>query len=73
MQDILEELQRRKDAKNDPCDSCNGTGGPAGRVCADCLGQGILLTRSEYITILRLAGHIPAADDSILDQQVFDE
>jgi len=69
---FLEDLQRRKDAKDDPCDSCDASGVSDGRVCADCLGQGILLTRAEYISILTIAGHIPD-DDNILDQQYFDE
>jgi DnaJ-class molecular chaperone len=67
--EILEELQRRKDAKEAPCDSCDGTGLYLDKVCLDCLGQGILLTKLEYETLLTVARR---ADDAILDQQVFD-
>jgi DnaJ-class molecular chaperone len=61
---ILEELERRKAVKEDPCDSCDGTGKYEDRVCPDCLGQGVLLTREEYNTILLVSG---IDDDSILD------
>jgi DnaJ-class molecular chaperone len=74
MREVLEELQRRKDAKENPCDSCDGKGGADGKVCADCLGQGVLLTREEYAVVLKIAG-VTRADldnDSILDQQVFE-
>lgn len=39
---ILEELESRKKIKDDPCDSCEGTGGYENLVCSDCLGQGVL-------------------------------
>lgn len=69
MRDLLEELQRRKDAKEDPCESCHGTDLYLGRVCTDCLGQGIRLTRKEYDTILAVAR---AVDDRILEQAFLD-
>jgi hypothetical protein len=69
MRDFLEELQRRKDARENPCDSCDGTGQYIDRVCVDCLGQGVLLTRVEYDTLLAIAN---ADDDAILDQQLFE-
>ena len=69
MRELLEELQRRKDAKEDLCESCNSTGMYDGRVCHDCLGQGILLTGSEYKTLLAIAN---GEDDAILDRQAFD-
>lgn len=66
---IFEELERRKVTKEDPCDSCDGTGGNDSRVCPDCLGQGILLTRDQYQTILQVSGTPDPFDDSILDQR----
>lgn len=69
MYEFLEELQRRKDAKEYPCDSCAGRGGYEGKVCLDCLGQGVLLTRDEYDMLLVIAR---ADDDHILDQQYFE-
>jgi DnaJ-class molecular chaperone len=65
---VLEELERRKAAKEDPCDSCDGAGGYDARVCTDCLGQGVLLSRSEYEAILKVAG-VSLDDDSILDAE----
>jgi len=73
--DFLNELQRRKDNDESPCDSCDGKGGRADSVCADCLGQGYLLTEDEYRTLLRMAGipqGVPVDVDSILDQQEFE-
>jgi len=70
MREILEEIERRKYAKENPCDSCNGTGGDGSCACGDCLGQGILLSRVEYATILEVAGYQEAADDLILSTQV---
>jgi len=40
-----------------------------GRVCLDCLGQGILLTGNEYETLLAIAS---GEDNAILDRQEFD-
>lgn len=68
VRDILEDLQRRKDAKEDPCDDCDGTGLSQG-VCLSCLGQGVLLTREEYDLLLTYANR---ADDEILEQQIFE-
>ena len=69
MRELLEELQRRKDAKEDPCLDCNGTGGFEGQVCLSCFGQGVLLTAEEYDWLLAVANR---ADDAILDQQLFE-
>ena len=72
MREILTEIQRRKDEKEDPCDSCNGSGtGEANKICSDCLGQGILLTGDEYRAILEVAGIAPADldNDSVLDAE----
>ena len=63
MRDLLEELQRRKDQKIYPCESCDASGMYQGTVCTDCLGQGTLLTRTEYDAILGIAY---AEDDNIL-------
>ena len=65
----VEELQRRKDAREGLCQSCNGAGAIEGTVCLDCLGQGVLLFREEYDWLLTVANR---ADDAILDRQVFD-
>ena len=72
MRKILEEIQRRKDANEDTCDSCSGTGSIApSMVCADCLGQGVLLTSDEYRALLEVAG-IRLDDDSILDEDLIE-
>lgn len=67
--EVLEEMERRKRAKDDPCDSCGGLGGAGEAVCADCLGQGILLTKEEYATIVRISGlqDVLDQDDSVLE------
>lgn len=70
MREFLEELERRKAAKDDPCDSCYGTGGVDGEVCLHCLGQGVLLTGIEYIELLKISGHL--AGDDILDAEFLD-
>lgn len=67
---VLEEIERRKLAKEDPCDSCGGLGGDADTVCLDCLGQGVLLTREEYDTLLEITG---LEDAMVLDQQIFED
>lgn len=74
MRELLEEIQRRKDAKEDPCNSCDNTGREKDKVCAHCLGQGILLTEAEYKGILEIAGYEPSDfdDDAILDQEFLD-
>lgn len=71
---ILENLQRRKDGKINPCDNCEATGRVGEKVCAACLGQGVLLSRLEYDYLLEIAGFAPAEydDDSILGQQYFE-
>lgn len=70
---ILENLQRRKDEKIGPCDSCEGRGLITSKVCDQCLGQGVLLSHLEYHYLLQIAGYDPSEmdDDSILDQQLF--
>jgi DnaJ-class molecular chaperone len=69
MPDILAEIERRRDAGDDPCDSCHATGMYDGKVCTDCLGQKVLLTAAEYDAILLMAGH-HGDDDSILDAEI---
>ncbi|MEJ7623748.1 MAG: hypothetical protein WKF34_07125 [Pyrinomonadaceae bacterium] len=69
MREILEDLQRRKDSRENPCHDCDGAGLYANHVCVSCLGQGVLLTRLEYELLLTYANR---ADDEILDQQEFD-
>ena len=69
MKEILEGLQHRNDVKEDPCDSCGGTGKCESDVCLDCLGQGVLLTRAEYILLLRFT---EPDEDDILDADCLD-
>jgi DnaJ-class molecular chaperone len=62
MREILEKIERRKEAKDDPCDSCDGTGSSSNDsrsqplACGHCLGQGILLTAIEYQALMNVAG-----------------
>jgi len=70
MREFLEELDRRKRAKEDPCHDCDATGGVDRKVCVSCLGQGVLLSRKEYDTLLAIAVD---EDNAILSRQVFDE
>ena len=65
MRDVLTEIDRRKEPKDDPCDSCDATGLVGEKVCSDCLGQGILLTRDEYDYLLSLS-------DLILDAEILE-
>ncbi len=68
MRDIPADIERRRDQGDDPCDSCHATGLYDGKVCIDCLGQKILLTRREYDTLFSWAAR---ADDAVLDQAAF--
>lgn len=70
MRKFLEELQRRKDAKENPCHDCDAIGGVDPKVCTSCLGQGVLLSREEYDTLLAIARN---DDYAILSQQVFED
>jgi hypothetical protein len=49
---VFAELERRKAAMEDPCDSCRGSGlmevGDVRTVCDHCLGQKVLLKREEW-------------------------
>ncbi|MEQ1762005.1 MAG: hypothetical protein ABL984_02560 [Pyrinomonadaceae bacterium] len=71
---ILEELERRKATKDDPCDSCDGTGTSSNSTdgqplaCAHCLGQGVLLTAQEYLALTGIAFIAP--NDDILDADI---
>ena len=69
---MLDEIECRKRVEEDPCGSCNGTGGIGDKVCVDCLGQGLLLTRVEYYAILEAAGYSPDdfENDEILNLEV---
>jgi Tryptophan RNA-binding attenuator protein inhibitory protein len=77
---ILEELERRKELKENPCDSCDGTGRSSSTtegqilVCGHCLGQRILLTEDEYRLVkeMALTGSVRYDDDSILDLEEFE-
>lgn len=74
MPELLRQLESRKAAKIDPCESCYATGLYEGRLCSDCLGQGVLLTREEYIWLLSLADVRVSAlhDDSVLNADTID-
>ena len=65
---LLENLQRRKDEKESPCDDCNATARNGDLVCSTCLGQTVLLTRLERDYLLEIAGCVPSEmdDDSFL-------
>jgi DnaJ-class molecular chaperone len=66
---ILQEIDERKFRRDDPCDSCDGTGLlEHQKPCVHCLGQGVLLTGKEYALILKLA----ASDDEILSAEVIE-
>ena len=77
---ILEGLESRKEAKDNPCHSCDGTGRSSDSTakqilaCGHCLGQGILLREDEYRLLkeMSLTGSVLYDDDSILDQQDFE-
>lgn len=69
MREMLEELQRRKDAEEGVCESCDGRGLWEAKVCMDCLGQGILLHRREYDWLLSIAN---AKDDGVLSDEFID-
>lgn len=64
-----------KQAKDDPCDSCDGTGTSSNSTdaqplaCAHCLGQGILLSAQEYYVLTGIA--FPTEDD-ILDADILE-
>lgn len=64
----VEDLERRKATKDDPCESCV-RGLVDGLLCSDCLGQGVVLTRDEYEWLRTVAAR---ADDEILNQQEFE-
>lgn len=65
IEDILPEIERRRDAQIDLCDSCEATGIYDGNLCPDCLGQKILLSSIEYDLLLSLS-------DNILDAEVLE-
>lgn len=64
---IFEGRERRKAEKEDPCDSCEGTGRDDNAICGHRLGQKVLLTAAEYEFLMTVANR---ADDRILDQKV---
>lgn len=75
---LFQAVEQRKTNKENPCESCDGTGrlnnGHA-LACWDCLGQGILLSGEERKAIMSIAGFEPEDldnDDSILLMDVFD-
>ena len=70
---ILEELERRKEAKDDPCESCDGTGASNSSVnvplaCPHCLGQGVLLSEEEHRVLTEVAYTLP----DILDAEIIE-
>ena len=48
---VLMEIQRRKDAGENPCEMCNATGWIRGFVCSFCLGQQVTLSEYEHQTL----------------------
>lgn len=71
--EILEELERRKNAKENPCDVCGGSGKSSlstekqTLVCGRCLGQGVILTDEEHRMLKEMALTNHSDDNSILD------
>ena len=67
---VLEELERRKEAKEDPCDSCDGSGAAGSDyrplVCVHCFGQGVLLSQPEYRILMEIA----ITPDDILNAEI---
>ena len=69
---MLSEIERRRERREDPCESCDGSGrdSAAGiignRICSDCLGQGILLTGMEYEFMLFV---VNSTSDDVLDAE----
>ena len=63
---VFEGLERRKQNKDESCDSCDGSGAVEGFGCPDCLGQAILLTQDEYELLRRIT---QGGDDSILSAE----
>lgn len=74
MNSILEDLERRKRSKENPCDICNGSGiatystSEPKLACGLCLGQGIRLTDDERQLLMEqtLTGS-DYSDDEILN------
>lgn len=74
MDELHQEIERRKAAKINPCVYCGGTGGYAGMPCRGCLGHGIILTDSERRALLNLTETLEDFQtDRILEQQDFDQ
>jgi hypothetical protein len=71
---LLSEIERRKEAREDPCDSCDATGMDAGFACSHCLGQKVLLTAEEFDAVLTLSGFNREGieDDYILSEEYFE-
>ena len=65
----IQDLERRKAIKEDPCESCDSSGLIDRVLCSDCLGQGVVLTSEEYEWLRTFAAR---ADDEILSQQEFE-
>ena len=62
--EILTEIERREEAKEKPCEMCNGYGVIRGHVCHFCLGRRIELTENEYKTLVAVAD-----DNRILNEE----
>lgn len=62
MHELLAELRRRKDAKENLCELCMGTGWSQDNCCESCLGQGLFLTRREYDQLRNLIEVTPLKD-----------
>ena len=73
MDELHEEIERRKAASMEPCVRCGGRGSYSREACTDCLGHGILLTGSEQKAIAALAATLEDFEtDRILEQQYLD-
>ena len=56
--DVLDEINRRREAGENPCPQCRGTGKTGGDFCMACLGQKIILTQDELDALWEFANRI---------------
>jgi DnaJ-class molecular chaperone len=65
--EILAEIERREEAKEKPCEMCNGCGVIRGHVCHFCLGRRIELTETEYKTLIAVADDNRILNDEFIN------
>ena len=73
MDDLFEEIERRKASKEAPCVLCAGRGAHGGKPCGECFGYGIVLSLAERRAISELSNSLEDLEtDRILNQEDFD-